>query len=268
MPVERQLVSWPVAKFQADPAQPRKEFAAAALLELGHNLRERGQQVPLLAFVDESVPDVAIIVDGERRFRAAQAVGLTELDVLLLPARPNPTELLLAQLSVNQFRAALTTNEEYHAFRTLLDELKLTQVELAEKLGVSASKISKILARERIDPALRLQADALDAAVLPLLTPLPPEAQAEAITFAMTVDASGRRPNRDAVKRYLKARTTKPKPGPKAKWLTLAVGGRQLKVSAVAGETHDQLIDWLKAVTAFVNKSRNVPVVNLHLIPG
>lgn len=264
---DRVLTRWLTADLVPDPDQPRKAFAEDALDELARSLTQ-GQQVPLVTYRHPDDPRRLVIVDGERRWRAALRAVIQELEVIVLPARPTPAELLLTQVSVNQFREQLSAREESVAYRRLLGDLGLTQAELAHRLGVSPSKVSKALARERIAPHLLEQADRLEPAVLPLIAGLPADEQGEAVRYAATPTATGRRPTRDQVAAFLSAREAKPKPGPKAKALTLTVGGRAVRLAVRPDDTHDQLTEWLKAVIAFVQKNKNVPVPNLNLIAG
>jgi ParB family chromosome partitioning protein len=267
-PPGRVLRRWLTADFVPDPDQPRRRFDEAALDELAASMTELGQQVPVIAYPDPTTDRRLVVVDGERRWRAALRAMIQELDVIVLSAKPTPTDLLLAQVSVNQCREALTPAEQERVFRTLMREMNLTQADLAQKVGVSPSKVSKVLARGRITPELLPKADELEPAVLPLIAALPPADQADAVAFAATPDASGRKPTRDEVKRHLDAKAAKPRPGPKAKAVTLTVGGRAVRLAVTPQDTHEQLADWLKAVSAFVLKNRNVPVANLNLVAG
>jgi ParB/RepB/Spo0J family partition protein len=263
---DKRLVRHPTVDFAPDPMQPRKAFDEACLDELARSLRELGQQVPVIAYREPTNPNRLILLDGERRWRAALRGMIQELDVIVLATRPDATGLLLAQVSLNQCREALSPAEQERAFRRLLDDLKVTQAELAQKLGLSASKVSKVLARGRIAAELLPLADRLEASVLPMIAALPPAEQADAVAFAATPDASGRKPTRDEVRRHLEAKAAKAKPGPKAKTLTLTVGGRTVRLSVTPQDTHDQLAEWMKSVIAFLQRNKNVPVMNLNLV--
>jgi ParB family chromosome partitioning protein len=264
-PTARTLTRWLTPDFVVDPGQPRKTFDEAALDELARNLKERGQLVPLITYRDPTNDRRLVIVDGERRWRAALRGMIPELDVIVLPAKPSAAELLLAQLSVNQFRANLTAREQRDAYRTLLDELHLTQTELAARLGVSPSTVNKALARDRLAPALHEFADRLEPAVLPLLTPLPADEQQAAVAFAITPTEAGQLPTRDQVAAFLTARKRAPSRR-RAKPLAGVIGGRAFRLALTSGDTHDTLIEAFKQLIQFVQKNRNVPVPNLALL--
>src|SRR5580704_6155636 len=97
----RELKRILVSCLRPDPDQPRKQFGEAELLALAKNMKQFGQQVPLIVF-DK------MLMDGERRWRAAPLVGIAELDVIELPARPTATELRLLQISLDVHRASLS----------------------------------------------------------------------------------------------------------------------------------------------------------------
>ena len=64
-----------------NPQQPRKIFDRDALLGLGSSMKESGQVHPLI--VDDAGNGTYIVVDGERRWRAAELVGITELMAII-----------------------------------------------------------------------------------------------------------------------------------------------------------------------------------------
>ena len=75
----------PLARVRSGPLQPRKDFAPGALEELAASIKEKGIVQPLLV---RPVADAAAdfeLVAGERRWRAAQRVGLHEVPVLVRP---------------------------------------------------------------------------------------------------------------------------------------------------------------------------------------
>lgn len=261
----RTFARWLTADLVPDPDQPRKDFDDATLDELARNLKERGQQVPVIAYHDPTNERRLVIVDGERRWRAALRALIQELEVIVLSAKPSAAEVLLAQLSVNQFREHLSAREQQAAYRRLLDELHLTQTELAARLGVAPSTVNKALARERIAADLHALADRLEPAVLPLLAPLPPDEQRAAVTFATTPTAeAGKLPTREQVGAFLAAR--KQKPDRRAKPLAGVIGGRAFRLALTSDDTHESVIEVLKQVIQFVQKNRNVPVPNLTLL--
>lgn len=89
----------------ADPDQPRHSFDDASLERLTANIRERGIQQPILV---RRVDERLVIMDGERRWRAARAAGLRAVPVLYVDTGAyEDTQLRLDQVSVNQLREQL-----------------------------------------------------------------------------------------------------------------------------------------------------------------
>jgi ParB/RepB/Spo0J family partition protein len=265
LPLEKRHLRWHIAKIVVDPGQPRREFDEASLTELSANLIAIGQLCPIIGYLDPDDSTRLILVDGERRLRAARRANIEMLDAIVLPAKPGATELLLAQLSVNQFRESLTAREQCAAYAKLLDELKITQAELAAQLGVSASKISKALSRDWIPQEFQPLVDQLEASVVPVIAKLPAEEQREVLTFATTRNAQGKLPTRQWVEDFIAA--LKPKRSPaRAKTLSGTWDQRSVRIGLKPNDTHDTLIESLKSLIGFVQKNRNIPVVNLDLI--
>src|ERR1700733_5869282 len=90
-----------VSSLQPDPEQPRKHFDESDLLALGQNMKQHGQQVPLVVTGNT-------ILDGERRWRAAPLFGISDLDVVALSSRPTPIELRVIQMSIDAHRSSLS----------------------------------------------------------------------------------------------------------------------------------------------------------------
>ncbi len=264
---DKQLSSWPITRLKPDPTQPRREFDPSSLEELANNMARNGQISPIIAYVDPAASDTLIVVDGERRLRAAQRIPLETMDGIILPGPPGATELLLDQLSVNHFREALSVRDQGAAFRKLISDLGLTQAELATRLGISESQVSKVLSRDRIAPELLPLADSLEASVVPLIARLSPSEQHETMAFATTVNELGKRPTRDQVQAFVSQRKPKP-PSARAKTFTGKVEERQFRIALKPDDTHEALIESLNALINLVRKNRHIPVVNLNVLFG
>jgi ParB family chromosome partitioning protein len=127
-----------VQDLEPNPVQPRTHFAAAALEELADSIRESGLVQPILV---RHAPDGRYqIIAGERRWRAAKLVGLATVPVMV---RDVPDERLLEMALVENIqREELSPLEEAHAYQNLIDTLRLTQEELAKKLGKDRSTVA------------------------------------------------------------------------------------------------------------------------------
>jgi ParB family transcriptional regulator, chromosome partitioning protein len=120
-----------------NPYQPRKIFDVEAIEELKHSILEHGILQPLI--VRKAIKGYEIVV-GERRFRAAKAAGLEKIPVVIREL----TEQQMMELAVleNLQREDLTPIEEAAAYQLLMEKLKLTQEELAKRLGKSRPHIA------------------------------------------------------------------------------------------------------------------------------
>jgi ParB family chromosome partitioning protein len=121
--------------------QPREAFDEEALESLASSLKSRGVLQPVvLRPVEHGHYE---LVAGERRWRAAQRAGLHKIPAVV---REVPDELLLeTALIENIQRENLNPIEEARAFRTLIDELGLTQQEVARRVGKQRATVTNSL---------------------------------------------------------------------------------------------------------------------------
>jgi ParB family chromosome partitioning protein len=136
----RSLLSLPIEAIERSPSQPRKRFDDARLEELAASIREHGVVEPIL--VRRSGARYRIVA-GERRWRAAQRAGLTEVPALVREA--NDAEAFEIALVENLQRADLNAIEEAEAYQALVDEHALTQEEVAAKVGKDRSTVANAL---------------------------------------------------------------------------------------------------------------------------
>lgn len=124
--------------------QPRRKFNEKALEELAASIRSQGILQPLLVRpCGPAKPGKYEIVAGERRWRASQLAGLTEIPVLIRSFSAQDT--LAAALIENLQREDLNPVEEALGIQMLKDEFGLSQDDLAKKLGKSRSAIANSL---------------------------------------------------------------------------------------------------------------------------
>lgn len=132
--ITRKPLSW----FKLRP-QARKKFDEDGLRRLGESLKRR-QVMPVLA-----QPDGTIIA-GERRFRAAQLVGLESLEVTIADRQLSDSEAALWQLTENMLREDLTGYEKWVGCTDILSmNVDWQAKDLAEHLHVDPSLITRIL---------------------------------------------------------------------------------------------------------------------------
>lgn len=141
-----------VSRIIPDPKQPRRTFDDAELDDLAASLKTHGQQQPIRVRWDAGA-DRWVLIAGERRYRAAIKAGLTTLAATVETQDVDADRVLAFQLVENALRADLTPIEAGAAYRELMAVWNCTQQELAARLHVSQSKISRAIA------ALELPAD-------------------------------------------------------------------------------------------------------------
>ncbi len=130
----------PIDQIHPDRANPRKDFDEAALEELAVSLRNQGVLQPVLVRRDGRGYR---LIAGERRWRAAQKAGLTELPATVREA--SDAEAYEMALVENIQRADLNPLEEGEAFRRLIEDRKLTQEQAADRVGKDRSTVANAL---------------------------------------------------------------------------------------------------------------------------
>jgi ParB/RepB/Spo0J family partition protein len=144
------LQTKPAAFFKPDPNQPRKSFDEADLDRLGADLLARGILVPLLAKADGT------IIDGERRWRAAQRVGMSNLPVIVTDKLLADKELRGIQLATVFHKADLSPYEKWLAFTDLLCGNPTWQMkDLAEFLHIDPSMVTRWMSPGKCIPAVQ-----------------------------------------------------------------------------------------------------------------
>lgn len=139
--VDEPLQNLAIAKLQPGKYQPRTNMDQAALTELAESIKAQGIMQPILA--RPVADDRFEIIAGERRWRAAQLAGLTEVPVLI---RKVPDESALAMsLIENIQRENLNPLEQALGIQRLISEFGMTHQTAGEALGNSRSTISNLL---------------------------------------------------------------------------------------------------------------------------
>jgi len=143
------LYTLPIGNIQPDPNQPRKYFDEEGLAELTQSIRDKGVLQPVLVRVEEG--GAVFLIAGERRLKAAEAAGLTEVPALFIHD-DRPQEIALIE---NSLRQNLTAIEEAEAAGRLVSELNYTQEQVGKVLGKKLSTVSEILSLNRLPAAIR-----------------------------------------------------------------------------------------------------------------
>jgi ParB family transcriptional regulator, chromosome partitioning protein len=131
----------PVGSIEPNPKQPRQVFDEEALEELKTSIEEAGFLQPIV--VRQLDGERYELVMGERRWRAAQAVGREHIPAIVRDTRDDA--MLRDALLENIHRANLNPLEEAAAYQQLLEEFGATHEELARRIGRSRPQISNTI---------------------------------------------------------------------------------------------------------------------------
>ncbi len=138
---EELLQSLEIAKLQPGKYQPRTNMDQVALAELAESIKAQGVMQPIL--VRPVNADQYEIIAGERRWRAAQLAGLTEVPALI--RKVSDESALAMSLIENIQRENLNPLEEAMGIQRLINEFGMTHQTAGEALGNSRSTISNLL---------------------------------------------------------------------------------------------------------------------------
>ena len=131
----------PVTAITPNPRQPREVFDEEAMAELVVSIREVGLLQPIV--VRPLGEDRYELIMGERRWRASQEAGLTEIPAIVRETEDG--DLLRDALLENLHRSQLNPLEEASAYQQLLEDFGITQEELATRIGRSRPQISNTI---------------------------------------------------------------------------------------------------------------------------
>lgn len=140
-----QIVEINLSELRANPYQPRKNFDEEALNELASSIKEHGVFQPII--VKKSVKGYNIIA-GERRTKASELAGLKTVPAIVRDF--SDEEMMQVALLENLQREDLSAIEEAKAYKSIIESLRLTQDELAKRLGKSRSHITNMLGLLRL----------------------------------------------------------------------------------------------------------------------
>lgn len=123
-----------------NPYQPRMTWDSEELSDLADSIRANGLLQPILA---RPVGDYFEVIAGERRLRAAQQAGLTEIPVMVREA--SDEQMLALALVENIHRSDLNPIERANAYKRFIETFGLTQAQAAERLGQDRSVLANFL---------------------------------------------------------------------------------------------------------------------------
>ena len=143
----------PIEFLSPNPRNPRRQFGDADLTDLAQSIREHGVVQPVVARPSPTEAGRYEIIAGERRWRAAQRAGLTEIPIILRDVSDR-TALELAIIE-NVQRTDLNAVEEALGYQNLMDEHGYTQADLGQVIGKSRSHVANTLRLLRLPEVIR-----------------------------------------------------------------------------------------------------------------
>ena len=148
---EERYTELEIDRLVPNPHQPRMNFREEAIEELAQSIKETGVLQPLVVVPGEN--DYFYIVVGERRWRAAQKIGLQRLPVII--RKLSKAQQLEASLVENLQREDLNPLEVALAYQKMIDELGYTQQEVAEKVGKDRASVTNYLRLLKLPPEIK-----------------------------------------------------------------------------------------------------------------
>ncbi len=189
----------PIRDIFPNPDQPRKEFDGNALYELKKSIEEHGIINPIVV---TRRGEKYMIIAGERRYRAAQLAELEKVPVIVKDY--SEKEIQEISLIENLQREDLNPIEAAYGMKKLMEDYKLTQEVLAERLGKSRPAIANTLRLLTLDEAViaLVREGKLSSGHARTLVPVPKEEQ-QAIAAECVKNGWSVREAERAVKQYL-----------------------------------------------------------------
>ncbi len=129
-----------IDRIRPNPQQPRDHFDDAAIDAIAGSLAEHGVLQPIVV---RSAGEGFELIAGERRWRAAQRAGLEEMPAIVRDATPR--ESLELALIENVQRQDLNAVEEAQAYRLLVDDMGMSQEQVAQRVGRDRSTVANYL---------------------------------------------------------------------------------------------------------------------------
>jgi ParB family transcriptional regulator, chromosome partitioning protein len=142
----------PLGSLVPNRAQPRTHFDETALLELAESLKQHGMVQPIVV---RKVGQMFEIIAGERRWRAARKAGLAMVPVVIKEVPDD--RLLEIALVENIQRQELNPIEEATAYWQLGEHLRLTQEQVADRVGKSRPQVANTLRLLRLPAELKAE---------------------------------------------------------------------------------------------------------------
>lgn len=147
---EEKYMELDIHQLKRNPNQPRSNFDSQTLEELASSIKETGILQPVVVVPDGE--NYKIIV-GERRWRAAQMVGLKKIPAII--RNMTTAQQHEASLIENIQREDLNPMEIAHAYQKITEDLQYTQEEVADKVGKDRTSVTNYLRLLKLPPEIQ-----------------------------------------------------------------------------------------------------------------
>ncbi|WP_236969902.1 ParB/RepB/Spo0J family partition protein [Membranihabitans marinus] len=148
---DRLIFTIPISSIEANPGQPRTDFDDDAIKELAQSIQTYGLIQPIT--IRKLSSNHYQIISGERRFRAAQSIGMERVPAYVRVA--NDTELLEMALVENIQREDLNPLEISLTYQRLIEECQITHEELSDRIGKNRSTITNYIRLLKLPPEIQ-----------------------------------------------------------------------------------------------------------------
>ena len=160
---DKAMQNFEIEKLVCRP-QVRERFDDEALVGLAQTMKETGILQPLLVRRDGSE---FVVLEGERRLRAAKMAGMTHVPVIIDDRELSGAEVVYRQIIVNCSREGLEPLEKAKAIRRLIQETRWSAAQTAVKLGISPGMMTKLLSLLNLPESVQQK---VESGALPLTT--------------------------------------------------------------------------------------------------
>jgi len=147
---DERFVDVDVEDLKPNPLQPRQDFDQDSIAELARSIEETGILQPLVVVPEGNHYKIVV---GERRWRAAQKIGLTKIPAIV--RQLSEKEQIEVSLVENLQRKDLNPIEVAHAYQKLIQELNYTQEIVAEKVGKDRASVANFVRLLKLPPEVQ-----------------------------------------------------------------------------------------------------------------
>jgi len=145
------IASIPLEKIESNPFQPRNKFEEETLKDLAISIKEQGIIQPIT--VRKLGYDKYQLISGERRYKASKIAGLKEIPTFIRVA--NDHQMLEMALIENIHREDLNSVDIAISYQRLIEECKITQEELSDRIGKGRTTIANYIRLLKLPPEIQ-----------------------------------------------------------------------------------------------------------------